>query len=168
MWKLRSGFAVVVGLALQAGVGCIAGDPGGVDAAVPGDLLAQLRDREQDHADRCARWTAPEEAGDEPDEYVNDMDALSGDMVEVCGDWMEEGRIGQEDHDRIDRMRGRLRTAVEEHTAAMRDAADGAAMHEACSAHHVEMADLLDDTETALDDGGMMRGTMMGGGGGMM
>lgn len=164
MWSKRGGFAVALALVVQGGAACIGG-AGPVDAAVPSELLGQLREREQDHAESCARWVTPEDEGDEPDRYVDDMDVLSGDMVDTCSAWMEQGRIGQADHDRVDGMRGRIRIAVEEHRAAMREATDGAAMHDACSAHHVEMGDLLDETEATLDDAGMMSGRMMGGGG---
>jgi hypothetical protein len=128
----------------------------------PSRLLAELRDREQDHADDCAGWTSRSDAGDEPDRYVDDVYLLTGDMLEACNDLVGAGRIDRDDYDRVDEMRGRVRVSVDDHRTRL-DVADIEAMHGACSEHHLDMVDLLDETELRLRDGGMM-----GSSGGMM
>ncbi len=134
-----------------------------VDTDRPSRILAELRDREQDHADDCAAWTSRDDAGDEPDRYVEDVYLLTDDMLEACNDLVGVGRVDRDDYDRVDGMRDRLRGAVDGHRARLDDIDDVDAMHTECDEQHRGMLDLLDETELRLRGGGMM-----GSSGGMM
>jgi hypothetical protein len=132
-----------------------------VDVDRPRRALEELRDREQEHAEACAGYRSLDDQGDEPDRYVDDVYGLSDDMVEACADMMRAGRVDRDDYDDVDEMRGRLRIAVDEHRGRIAIVIDVDGLHGACAEHHLEMLDLLDETEERLDAGGMMGGGMM-------
>ena len=134
---------------------------GSVDADRPRLILAELRDREADHSGDCADWTSLDDADDESDRYVDDVYSLTGDMVGACNDFLQAGRIDQDGYDRMDEMRVRVRVSVDEHRARLDDVESVDSMHEECADHHVEMRNLLDETEAGLRTGGMMSGGMM-------
>lgn len=154
--------AVSIPLALLLGSGCI-GSWNDVDADRPNRVLTELRERELDYDDSCSGWTSRDDAGGEPDRYVEDVYLLTDNMLEACNDLVNAGRVDRDDYDRVDGMRVRLRGAVDGHRTRLDDIDDIDAMHEECDEHHLDMLDLFDETELRLRDGRMMgSGGMMG------
>lgn len=147
--------------AVWATAGCMGWWPGNVDVERPRRSYEELRDREQEHAEACAEYRSLEDQGDEPDRYVDDVYLLTDDMVEACADMMRAGRVDRDDYDDVDDMRGRLRIAVDEHRGRIDIVVDVDDLHGECAEHHLEMLDLLDETEERLTAGGMMGDGMM-------
>lgn len=144
--------------ALTRTVACVAWPT--ADADRPRLVLAELRERESNHAAACAGWTSLDDANDEPDSYVDDTYVLTDDMIEACGDIMRAGQADRDDYDRVNDMRVRIRVAVDDHRARLAVVVDADGMHGECADHHDEMSRLFDDTEAALATGGMMGGMM--------
>lgn len=151
---------VIAAWVVVASAGCMGWWLPGVDVDGPGLALEQLRDREDQHSDACAGWDALDDAEDEPDRYVDDVYTATDDMVEACGDLMRAGRIGRDDYDDVDEMRGRLRVSVDGHRGRIEVVVDVDGLHDECAEHHLEMLELFDETEARLVAGGMMGGMM--------
>lgn len=152
---------IAVAAALWATASCMGWWPAAVDADRPRRSLEELRDREQEHADACAGWGSLDDVGDEPDRYSEDVEILTDDMIEGCGDLMRAGQLERDDYDDVDEARGRLRIAVDDHRGRIEVVIEVDGLHAECVEHHLEMLDLLDETEARLAAGGMMGGGMM-------
>lgn len=158
--SIRS-LAFAAAAAAWIATGCMGWWLASVDADRPRRSLEDLRDREDEHAEACAGYGSLDDQGDEPDRYVDDVYYLTDDMVEACGELMRAGRVDQDDYDDVDEIRGRLRITVDEHRGRIEVVVDVDGLHTECAEHHVEMLELLDETEARLAAGGMMGGGMM-------
>ena len=163
----RPGLGLLLSLPLVAGgsMACMWGW-GATDVDRPALALTQMRDVHVDYHDACDRWTSPGDAGDMPSGHVDDVYAMTDDMIEACNDLVQAGRIDRDDRDDVADMRLRLRDAVDGHRARFDELQDGDAMHDECDDHHSQMSELFDETEDRLRSGGMMSGS--GTRGGMM